>query len=964
MQKRVNIVESTVIPYRPKRPNAKRRAVIPRPAKNANDKTLRSRVRLMGNLLGAILREQAGEGVYDAVESLRKGFIRIRDKDSPKLRRQLENHIAKLDVPTLTHVIRAFNIYFSLVNSCEEAYAHQQRRAAERTGRTWQGSFIETVREFHAQGISAHQLQTLLDSANYMPVLTAHPTEAKRLTVKENLRRIFTTTLALDDPMLLREEAQSLVQQLSDLILTLWKTDEVRSQRPNVRDEIRQGLFYFHKSLFQAVPAVYRKLQGVIDNIYGTDAHDGHAVRVPSFLHFGSWIGGDRDGNPNVKPETTVEALRHQAQVAVLEYIVRIRDLGQRLTHSANLTEVSAEFLENLTADNIYVAEVFAERPDRFSGEPYRRKLRIMRFRLERNLVTIKRCLDGAPLERHPAHYPSEVEFLKDLYVMRASLLQNGDRNIANGELLDLIRLVESFGFYLMKLDVRQESTRHTQAVTELFTRFWGGVNYAAADEDGRMRLLEDALCRDHLPAIDAAKLSANTEETLGVFKVMQQMRDELSPEAFGHYVISMTHAPSHVMEVMLLARTAGLAGRRDHHWFCNIRISPLFETIEDLEHTEPVMTALFDNATYSNLLKASGNMQEVMLGYSDSSKDGGILSSGWNLYQAQIKITELARQRGVQCRLFHGRGGTVGRGGGPTHQSIMAQPTGTVHGQIKFTEQGEVLSFKYSNIETAVYELTVGVTGLLKSSLSVVGQKHSVRKDYLRVMEKMAAASETAYRELTERTTGFLDYFYEATPVSEIGMLNIGSRPSHRKKGDRSKNSVRAIAWVFGWAQSRQVLPGWFGVGSGLMSYLDDDPDHIALVQDMYAHWPFFRTLLSNTEMSLFKVDLNIGEEYAKLCSDQAQGMSIFDSVRQEYARTLEGILRAENARHLLQDSPALAVTLSRRHPYLDPLNLIQVTLLKRYRELNEDDPQRAVCLDPLLRSINAIATGVRNTG
>ncbi|MDH4276116.1 MAG: phosphoenolpyruvate carboxylase, partial [Gammaproteobacteria bacterium] len=677
-----------------------------------------------------------------------------------------------------------------------------------------------------------------------------------------------------------------------------------------------------------------------------------------------SWIGGDRDGNPNVKPETTVEALRHQAQVALLEYIVRIRELGQRLTHSANFTQVSAEFVENLRDDDAYISDVFAESPERFGGEPYRRKLRIMRFRLERNLVAIKRSLDGTPVEKHPAHYPSEVEFLKDLNVMRTSLLENGDHTIANGELLDLIRLVESFGFFLMKLDVRQESTRHTQAVAELFAHFWGGADYEAENEEGRMRLLEDALCRDHLPHIDATRLSENTAETLGVFKVMQQMREELSPEAFGHYVISMTHAPSHVMEVMLLARTANLAGRQDQQWFCNIRISPLFETIEDLAHIEPVMTDLFDNATYSALLRASGNMQEVMLGYSDSSKDGGILSSGWNLYQAQIKITKLARERGVQCRLFHGRGGTIGRGGGPTHQSILAQPAGTVHGQIKFTEQGEVLSFKYSNIETAIYELTVGVTGLLKSSLSVVGQQKSVKKQYSRVMEQMAEASENAYREFTERTPGFLDYFYEATPVREIGMLNIGSRPSHRKKGDRSKNSVRAIAWVFGWAQSRQVLPGWFGVGSGLMSYLDEDPEHIALVQEMYEHWPFFRTLLSNTEMSLYKVDLTIAEEYAKLCSDQAQGMAIFDIVRQEFARTLEGILRAESARHLLQDNPALAVTLARRHPYLDPLNIIQVTLLKRYRELNEDDPQRAVCLDPLLRTINAIATGVRNTG
>jgi phosphoenolpyruvate carboxylase len=445
----------------------------------------------------------------------------------------------------------------------------------------------------------------------------------------------------------------------------------------------------------------------------------------------------------------------------------------------------------------------------------------------------------------------------------------------------------------------------------------------------------------------------------------MRRMREELSPNTFGNYVISMTHEASHVLEVMFLARLAGLAGCVDNQWVCHIQISPLFETIEDLEHIEPVMTALFDNPVYKKLLSVSGNIQEIMLGYSDSCKDGGILASAWNLYEAQKQITALAGKKGVGLRLFHGRGGTVGRGGGPTHESIISQPAGTVHGQIKFTEQGEVLSFKYGNIESAIYELTMGASGLIKASRCLIKPEEDDRNDYLGIMDQLAHIGEEYYRQLTEQTDGFLDYFYEATPVSEIGLMNIGSRPSHRKKGDRSKGSVRAISWVFGWAQARHTLPAWFGIGTALDTWRGKDPTRLAKLQSMYNEWPFFRSLLSNTQMALFKAELDIAREYSQLCEDKQMAQTIYDIVRDEYLRTVEQILHVTGSSSLLQENPSLALSLGRRDPYLDPLNHIQVTLLKRTRALTEDDDEeREKWIKPLLRSINAIATGMRNTG
>ncbi|MGD9000457.1 MAG: phosphoenolpyruvate carboxylase, partial [Granulosicoccaceae bacterium] len=727
--------------------------------------------------------------------------------------------------------------------------------------------------------------------------------------------------------------------------------------KPTVRDEIRNGQYYFRESLFTAIPIMYRYLEKAINRVYGDSAQ---GVKVPGIIRFGSWIGGDRDGNPFVKPETTVMAVRMHQREMLYEYLRRVQNLQQTLTHSSQLCAPSEALLKSLECDNALCHEAFADNPMRFSHEPYRRKLHLMHHRLELSLRTVKSQLEGKA-ERREGRYLNEQEFLEDLLMIRDSLIGHGDERSARGALQDTIRLVETCGFFMAHLDIRQESTRHTQAVSEILKSL--DIDYDAMTENERLAMLSQLL-GESSPDLDKQQFAEETVETLEVFEVMAKMRREVSENAFGTYVISMTHTASHVMEVMYLASLAGLAGKQDGEWFCDIRISPLFETVEDLQHIDPVMRALFDNPTYAALLKTSGMLQEIMLGYSDSCKDGGILASAWNLYQAQKNITALAGKHGIELRLFHGRGGTVGRGGGPTHEAILSQPAGTVHGQIKFTEQGEVLSSKYSNVETAGYELGMGLTGLMKASLGIIQPVPADNEEHLTIMNTLAEKGEDTYRELVNRTEGFIDYFYEATPVSEIGMLNIGSRPSHRKKSDRSLGSIRAIPWVFGWAQSRHTLPAWYGIGTALSAWHGGDEARIAKLHDMYQQWPFFRALLSNSQMALYKGDMKTAAEYAELCRDQALARRLHARISEEYQRTVSEVLGVSGCDYLMEETPGLALSLSRRNPYLDPLNHIQITLLKRSRSEAATGEESEQWRNPLLRTINAIAQGMRNTG
>ncbi|EIJ35993.1 phosphoenolpyruvate carboxylase [Thiothrix nivea] len=926
---------------------------------------LQESIRQFGELLGEIIREQEGEAVYETVEKLRRGYIRLRKSNDPAARNELMGFIDSLDVDMLEQVIRAFNTFYILNNIVEEDFQHRERRRKiqQSDSQLWQGSVRRTILDMANDGMKAEELQALLDQMRYTPVFTAHPTEARRRTMMEIQRRIFLVIdqLTLDqDP----SERESLLRHLKAQIQLMWRTDEVRNRKPTVEDEIRYGLYYFRESLFEAIPTVYRYFERATRIAYGWGA-----VTVPSFLRFGSWIGGDRDGNPFVTPALTRKAIRMQMQLALEEYIERVNALRTILSHSTQFITPTEEFSAYLRNEDqrLGLGEVaFHYTKTNFQEEPYRRLLSIMHHKLQATLDVVNARLSGEYFRPSRAAYTDVADFIHELYLIRDSLRSHNDHVIAGRELKDLIRLAETCGFGLYKLDIRQESTIHSETVAEVLQLSGLCSNYLQLPEAERMEMLAELIQRPRLPLPHRPKLSERTAETLEVFDSMVEMRSEAGSGIFGAYVISMTHSASHVMEVMLLARMAGLIGYdAERKLFCNILVSPLFETIEDLRHITSVLTSLMENATYRELLAASGNMQEVMLGYSDSCKDGGILASNWNLYNAQKEVIALTDQYRVKCRLFHGRGGTVGRGGGPTHEAIIAQPPDTVQGQIKFTEQGEVLAAKYSNVETAVYELGVGTTGLLKASLGLLKKRGPYPDEFLSAMNDIATMGEQSYRQLTDWTPGLMDYFYEATPVQEIALLNIGSRPSHRKKTVRDKSSIRAIPWVFGWAQSRHTLPAWYGIGTALSKFREATPGNDKLLERMHDEWPAFRSLLSNVQMALYKAEMDTALEYAELAKDQESAQKIFADIRNEYELTASEVLKAAKQEHLMDDAPFLQYSLQRRDPYLDPLNHIQITLIRRHRRFAEETGDtNSSWLPVLLRTINAIAAGMRNTG
>ena len=927
---------------------------------------LKQQVKMVGGLLGEVIKEQVSESLFNIIEQLRTGYIALRrdnlsETENTAKRQELTALIDTLDKEQLLHVIRAFNTFYALSNLVEEDYTHRRRRNKFREGEgesLWKGSFLSTTRALHKDGMTAEQLQSIVSQMQYIPVFTAHPTEARRRTLMDLQRDIFLVIDALQDSTLIAEESASLKRQLKAKIQLLWRTNEVRTLKPTVYDEINYGLYYFRESLFDAIPLVYRYFERAIRKTYGTNNN----IDVPSFLRFGSWIGGDRDGNPFVTSDITRHAVRRHMEETLTVYMTKVKELEGSLTHSNEFIELHPQFAARLDALNhAYTKATFKDRPELHRAEPYRRMLSIILYRLKMTLKTVKKRIENNEYRKvHSAVYPNAQEFLDDIKLIRTSLKNHADHDIAWRNIKDLMRLVETCGFGLYKLDIRQESTVHTQTVSEVLQQITPEVDYLQLDETQRLDHLSTLIERNNLPVPNPNGLSPQSIEVLDVLKVMIEMRKEAGEDVFGTYVISMTHTASHVMEVLLLAKLYGLVGYDTQgKAFCNIAISPLFETIEDLQHIEAVLSNLLKNTCYRHLLSCSGDVQEVMLGYSDSCKDGGILASNWNLYKAQTQVIRLTEQHQVKCRLFHGRGGTVGRGGGPTHEAILSQPAGTVHGQIKFTEQGEVLSNKYSNMETAVYELSVGATGLLKASLCVIETPEPAQQQFLSTMSELARVGEQSYRDLTENTEGFLDYFYEITPVQEIGQLNIGSRPSHRNTSDRSKSSLRAIPWVFGWAQARHTLPAWYGIGSAIKVFRTEHADADQILKKMYQEWPAFKALLSNVQMALFKAQMDIAKEYAQLMPDQALATSIFKKIQNEFEQTKQEILKIAQIKELVEKEPLLHYSMGRRDPYLDPLNHIQITLLRRHRQTDNDD-----WIDLLLRTINAIAGGMRNTG
>ncbi|NNC22754.1 phosphoenolpyruvate carboxylase [Salinisphaera sp. USBA-960] len=914
-----------------------------------DDSALRAQVRSAGALLGDVLRAQASEGVFETVETLRQGYIALRADPNGDASRahELRAIVDALPAETMTEVTRAFAIYFNLANLLEELHTHRRRREqqADMSAEQPVGFFARTLADLKSADMSLDDVMVRLNRIEFVPVFTAHPTEAKPRAILDALRRLFEWFHALSFSAPDDQRRAEIEQNIRENIEVMWKTEELRGSRPSVEDEIRNGLYYFRASLFDSVPVVYRQLERALADQYGAD------IEAPAVLNFGSWIGGDRDGNPNVTARETRFALRLQAREVLKFYLKRIDYLSSRLSFSARWCTPSDAFWRALEADEQRIASQTGMRPQRYAAEPYRRKLYLIRRRLAAMVdqIQLELRLTAERTERPALAYGNAGELIDEIQIIRDSLVGHNDKMIADGEIKDFQRQIETFGFHLARLDLREESTRHTECVDELLRGLGVADDYIERDDAERCALLRTEIERVEPRSIEGLPTSDPVTETLASLRVVREFTATLGADAFGSYVISMTHQVSDVLALVWLMRVSGLYEPGQSH-AAPLAISPLFETIADLEHIEPVLDALLGEPTYRAYL-AAGNQkqlrQEVMLGYSDSCKDGGIMTSRWQLYRAQQIAVDCCQRHDIDCVLFHGRGGTVGRGGGPTHEALVSQPAGTVRSAVKFTEQGEMIFAKYSNPETAVDELALGVTGTLKAS-TLEGPE----ADYSAEATKLADTGERFYRELTENTDGFFEYFSLATPTAEIGALNIGSRPGSRPKLEAGKSAIRAIPWVFAWAQSRHTLPGWLGLGTAFSEAGVDDET----LRQLYREWPYFRTIIDNAAMSLSKADMPIAADYAALAESHE---AIFAIIRDEYERTVERILAITGESRLLENQAVLERSLARRQPYLDPLNQIQIVALGHYRE----DGDRA-WLDPVLRSINAIAAGMRNTG
>ncbi|MDO4776239.1 MAG: phosphoenolpyruvate carboxylase [Cardiobacteriaceae bacterium] len=911
---------------------------------------LRARIRLLGQLLGDSIARQSGTDTLEAIETLRRGFIRLRTNPDAALQKELTDLISRLNAESLIPVIRGFSNYFSLANISEENQLREQRLQLRLKDERWDGSFRHTLQQCRDNGISPAQMRDLLASLRFIPVFTAHPTEARRRTTMKLLQSIYDLNAQLDSHAEGSAAWQQTVDAIAHNIDLLWASDEVRTRKPLVFDEINNGLHYFNRSLFQAIPLLYRNLHAAINRTYPELADD----PLPTIICFGSWIGGDRDGNPFVTHQTTRDAVFMQVDTLLGHYRDILERLRQQLIHSDTLTAIAPAIYQRIAEEEELDRTTFAYNPEDYNNEPYRRLLRILGEKIAATRARIlARDRDG---QHHPHAYRAPADFIADLRLIRASL-KTHDATSADGLLLDLIRLVRTCGFHLAALDIRQESVWHSDVVAELFAHAPNLPDYAALPENERCRLLLELLARPGAPMLFSHELSAQAREQLDLMATIAELRQLVGPDTFGSYIISMTHSASHILEVIFLMRFAGLSGLDEHGkpW-CALPVAPLFETIDDLKNIEHVLTALLDTPWYRALLASQGDTQEIMLGYSDSSKDGGILTSAWQLYRAQQTIRQIADRHHIKTRLFHGRGGSVSRGGGSTHHAIAAQPPGTLQGEIKITEQGEVLYAKYANADTAVFELTMGITGAIKASATQFAHLPARLADYEALMEKLARHGEAAYRELTDHTEGFYDFFAQATPIADISLLNIGSRPAKRRSGSLSKYNIRAIPWVFAWSLARFTLPAWYGVGSALAAIA---PEEEALVADMIDNWPFFRAFISNTEMAFTKNEPDIASAYASLCDDPGLRERIMHIINDEYARTREHLNIVLKQDTLLARQPELAQSLHWRNAYLDPINYIQIELMRRLRQ--SDNP---LLQEAMVRTINALAAGLRNTG
>jgi len=913
---------------------------------------LRRDVRFLGNILGEVLVHQGGNELLGIVERIREMSKTLRASYIPEIYDEFKTIIATLDPQVRRSVIRAFAVYFQLVNIAEQNHRIRRKRDYERSsGEVAQPGSIESiVSELKGRGVGAEDIQDILQGISLELVMTAHPTEAMRRAILDIHKRIADEMMQLDNPTLTHRERERLREKLLSEVLTLWQTNELRDRKPTVIDEVRNGLYYFDETLFDVIPEVYEEMERCLNKYYpGTKWH------VPTFLRFGSWIGGDRDGNPSVRANVTWETLLLHRQQALRKYEEALKDGIQLLSFSSTLVNVSDELTKSIEKDR---AEVGAgsEGIWRNDAEPYRVKLTYM---IER----IQNTRNG--VAKTQAKYESPEAFLADLHIIERSLRGHYADVSADTYVAKLIRQVELFGFHLATLDVRQHSKEHEAAMHEILAKMGLVEDYSSLTEEAKVELLIKLL-EDPRPLTSAYyNYSEGTQECLDVVRTIRRAQEEFGPRAVRTYLISMTQGASDILEVLVLGKEAGLFTKRpDGTVHATFQSVPLFETIEDLHAAPDIMRKLFQVPTYRQSIDALDGIQEIMLGYSDSNKDGGVLTANWELRVALQSITEAANEHGVKLKFFHGRGGALGRGGMPLNRSILAQPPHTLGGGMKITEQGEVLSSRYSLQGIAYRSLEQAASALLTAAVAARSPQSTLEvHSYETYMKSMSEVAQRKYQDLVFRDPDFLKFFRESTPLPEIGELNIGSRPSKRKNSDRFED-LRAIPWVFAWTQSRYLFPAWYGAGTGLKSFLDGGSDRMPILQEMYSKWSFFKGLIDNLQMALAKADLLISREYAGMIQDDAVRERIFTEIENEYKLTSDLILQITGQEEILDNVPIIQESIRLRNPYVDPLSYLQVRLLRELRDKRDRNEDDAELLREVLLTINGIAAGLRNTG
>jgi phosphoenolpyruvate carboxylase len=912
----------------------------------AKDVPLRDDIRLLGRILGDTVRAQEGEAVFDLVEHVRQTSIRFHRDDDETARGDLQATLNGLTHGQMVETIRAFSFFSHLANIAEDQHHIRRTRAHALAASTPRpGTLAYALAQAQAAGIARSRLQSFFADALISPVLTAHPTEVRRKSTIDREMDLATLLSERDRMPLTRDEAAASDEALRRAVLTLWQTSILRRNKLAVVDEVTNGLSYYDYTFLRELPRFYAALE---DQLAALDPA-WTAADLPSFLRIGSWIGGDRDGNPFVTAEVLRQALSMQSRRALSFHLDELHLLGGELSLDASLVGVS----EELTA----LAESSPDCSPQRRDEPYRRAISGIYARLAATCWALDRIQAPRSAVGEAPPYADAGEFAADLDIIDHSLTAHGLGTLARGRLRGLRRAVDAFGFHLASIDMRQNADVHERTVNELFEVSRPDAGYLALGEDSRIALLLAELETARPLASPFVRYSAETNSELAILRTAAEAHRRYSKASVPNYVISKADGVSDMLEVALLLREAGLL--RPHEGELDVNIVPLFETIADLRNSGPVMDRLLALPAYRRLLDRRGLVQEVMLGYSDSNKDGGFLTSGWELYRAEIALVEVFRRHDVRLRLFHGRGGSVGRGGGPSYQAILAQPGGAVQGSIRITEQGEVIASKYSNPEVGRRNLEILAAATLEATLLQPDQA-APRDEYLAAMEELSTHAYRAYRSLVYETEGFERYFWESTVVGEIANLNIGSRPASRKKSTRIED-LRAIPWVFSWAQCRLMLPGWYGFGAAVKAWLGLHPeDGMAVLQAMYREWPFFQSLLSNMDMVLAKSDIAIASRYAELVADVALRDAIFQRLQAEWRDSIDALLTIMGQKILLAHNPLLARSIQNRFPYLDPLNHMQIELLQRYRAGDSDE--RVV--QGILLTINGIAAGLRNSG